>query len=721
MSTTLQRSQFKWGASLLTAVSVFGLLMACGGGSDATGSDGAMVSDEARMKAPADLSTGPLVNVHKNVDTPFTTNLTTPDIDPGAYIHPHAVVIGECIIGNQVMMSPTAVCRGDEGTPIRVGDRTNLQDGTILHALYKENEGEKVEGRVFSAEGERLAVDDPAWDDGYTIWIGNDVSVAHGSQVHGPAWVGNETFIGMEVMVFNAKIGNNVAIGVGATVTGGVEIPDGAYIPPGAVIDDEGDVAGLGERIGSPYEGINEAVVYVNIELSKAYAAEFTREKTAEDGHIQKNPETPFQTEIVEPKISDKAFIHPRAVVIGDCEIGDRVMMSPTAVCRGDEGTPIRVGEATNLQDNIILHALYEENEGEKVDGRVFTEDGEQLNADDPRFDDGYVIWIGDRVSVAHGSQVHGPAWVGNDTFIGMETMIFNARIGNNVAIGVGSTITNGVSIPDGKYVPPGSVIVTQDQADELGERIGSPYEGINEAVVFVNERFSESYTDDYPTTDIARNLYHSVGTVFSARGIWPMIGESATIHPFAVVLGDCILGEQVMMSPFAVCRGDEGTPIRVGNGTNLQDGIILHALYQERDGERVEGRVFSADGERLAIDDPAWEDGYVIWIGNDVSVAHGSQVHGPAWVGNDTFIGMEVMIFNAKVGNNVAIGVGSTITGGVEIPDGRYVPPGSVIDTQAEADALGPKDGSPYDGINEAVVYVNKELARAYPAEILD
>ncbi|HET8856662.1 MAG TPA: hypothetical protein VFM28_03955 [Nitrososphaeraceae archaeon] len=43
----------------------------------------------------------------------------------------------------------------------------------------------------------------------------------------------------------------------------------------------------------------------------------------------------------------------------------------------------------------------------------------------------------------------------------------------------------------------------------------------------------------------------------------------------------------------------------------------------------------------------------------------------------------MESLVFNAKIGNNVAIGVSSTITGGVEVPDNKYVPSGSVITTQ--------------------------------------
>jgi carbonic anhydrase/acetyltransferase-like protein (isoleucine patch superfamily) len=55
-----------------------------------------------------------------------------PDIDPDAYVHPDAVVIGRVILGPQASVWPAAVLRGDHGT-IRVGARTSVQDGTVVH------------------------------------------------------------------------------------------------------------------------------------------------------------------------------------------------------------------------------------------------------------------------------------------------------------------------------------------------------------------------------------------------------------------------------------------------------------------------------------------------------------------------------------------------------------------------------------------------------------
>jgi len=211
--------------------------------------------------------------------------------------------------------------------------------------------------------------------------------------------------------------------------------------------------------------------------------------------NLHENVHTTFTEAVVLPEIESKAFIHPFAVVIGDCYIGKMVFVAPTAVCRGDEGTPIHVGDNSNLQDGAVLHALKTTNEGKNIDGMRFSSDGQRLNGDDPKFATGYAIWLGDRVSLAHGSQVHGPAWVGDDTFIGMEALIFNAKLGNNVSVGVAATVTDGVEIADNKFVPPGRVIVTQEEADALPDRIGSgAYETINQGVVDVNMQLTEGF-----------------------------------------------------------------------------------------------------------------------------------------------------------------------------------------------------------------------------------
>lgn len=235
----------------------------------------------------------PWPNVHSNVVTSFNANVTNPFMEHSAFIHPFAVVIGHCYIGELVFMAPTAVCRGDEGTPIYVGDGANIQDGVVMHALETVDDGHNIDNRRFSVDGERLLGNDTAFADGYAIFVGNNTSLAHGAMIHGPAWIGNNSFIGMETVVFDAKIGNYVAVGVSATVTGGVVIADGRFVPPGAVIATQEAADALPERIGSNYELVNAAVLRVNQQLAAGYdqmdlerlMAE--REKAMEEGMLE--------------------------------------------------------------------------------------------------------------------------------------------------------------------------------------------------------------------------------------------------------------------------------------------------------------------------------------------------------------------------------------------------------------------------------------------------
>jgi carbonic anhydrase/acetyltransferase-like protein (isoleucine patch superfamily) len=210
--------------------------------------------------------------------------------------------------------------------------------------------------------------------------------------------------------------------------------------------------------------------------------------------NIRPNIQTDFNPNVTDPTISEFAYVDPLALVIGNCEIGRLVLVAPFAVCRADEGIPINVGDYSNMQDGVILHALETASHGKNIDDRRYSAEGSLLKANDTGFKKGFAIYVGDKVSLAHGVQVHGPAYIGNDTFVGMKSLIFNAKIGNRVAIGVSSTVTNGVTIPDDKFVPPGTIVTTQAQADALPARVGSPYEEINKAVIHVNQELAKGY-----------------------------------------------------------------------------------------------------------------------------------------------------------------------------------------------------------------------------------
>lgn len=210
--------------------------------------------------------------------------------------------------------------------------------------------------------------------------------------------------------------------------------------------------------------------------------------------NIRPNIQTDFNPNMTYPRISKFAYIDPLGLVIGDCEIGKLVLVAPFAVCRGDEGIPIHIGDYSNMQDGVILHALETTSHGKNMDDRRYSAEGSLLKGNGSEFKNGFAIYVGDKVSLAHGVQVHGPAYIGNETFVGMKSFIFNAKIGKRVAVGVSSTITDGVTIPDNKFVPPGTIITTQAQADALPSRVGSPYEKINSAVLHVNQELAKGY-----------------------------------------------------------------------------------------------------------------------------------------------------------------------------------------------------------------------------------
>jgi carbonic anhydrase/acetyltransferase-like protein (isoleucine patch superfamily) len=159
-------------------------------------------------------------------------------------------------------------------------------------------------------------------------------------------------------------------------------------------------------------------------------------------------------------------------------------------------------------------------------------------------------------------------------------------------------------------------------------------------------------------------------------------------------------------VAPFASIRGDEGQPIALGDQTNVQDGVVIHALETTQAGMPLPNRTYQVNGKE-----------YAVYIGQRVSLAHQSQVHGPARVDDGVFIGMQALVFKSSVGTGSVVEPGAKLIG-VSVPAGRYVPAGSVITDQAVADKL-PVITPQYvfSQLNDAVVHVNTSFARGYNA----
>ena len=121
-----------------------------------------------------------------------------PDISPDAYVAPSATVIGDVRIGAGSSVRPAAVLRGDYGR-ISVGERTSIQDGTVVHATAEQ-----------------------------ATTIGDDCVVGHLAHLEG-CTVEDRCLIGSgSVVLHDVVVRSGALVGAGALVPGGTEVPGGA-------------------------------------------------------------------------------------------------------------------------------------------------------------------------------------------------------------------------------------------------------------------------------------------------------------------------------------------------------------------------------------------------------------------------------------------------------------------------------------------------------------
>lgn len=171
------------------------------------------------------------------------------------------------------------------------------------------------------------------------------------------------------------------------------------------------------------------------------------------------------------------------------------------------------------------------------------------------------------------------------------------------------------------------------------------------------------------------------------------MMARSAFVHEQANVAGKVLLGDHVHIAAGSSVRADEGSPFFIGSNTNVQDGVVIHALKNKR---------VVVAGEEWAV-----------YVGQNVSIAHNALVHGPCYIGDNTFIGFKAVVHDSVIGAHCYIGIGAIVVG-VEIPDNKFVPHGVIVDS-ADAVARLPEASEAHHEFNEDVVDVNRGLAVAY------
>lgn len=118
-----------------------------------------------------------------------------PDLDSSAYIDDSAVLVGDIKIGKHSSVWPLVAARGDVNV-IRIGERSNIQDGSVLHLTRKSAQNPK----------------------GFPLIIGDDVTVGHKCMLHG------------------CTLGNRILVGMGAIIMDGAVVQDDVFIAAGALV-----------------------------------------------------------------------------------------------------------------------------------------------------------------------------------------------------------------------------------------------------------------------------------------------------------------------------------------------------------------------------------------------------------------------------------------------------------------------------------------------------
>lgn len=125
----------------------------------------------------------------------------TPTVAPGAFVDASAQVIGDVVVGEESSVWMNVVVRGDVNH-IRVGARTNIQDGTIVHVMR----------------------------DTHPTVIGDEVTIGHSATVHG-CTIEDRVLVGMGAIILNgARIGSDSIVAAGALVVEGAQFPTGSLV-----------------------------------------------------------------------------------------------------------------------------------------------------------------------------------------------------------------------------------------------------------------------------------------------------------------------------------------------------------------------------------------------------------------------------------------------------------------------------------------------------------
>jgi carbonic anhydrase/acetyltransferase-like protein (isoleucine patch superfamily) len=178
---------------------------------------------------------------------------------------------------------------------------------------------------------------------------------------------------------------------------------------------------------------------------------------------IRKNPSGDL------PVVHETAFVDPTAILCGKVIVEENVFIGPYVVIRADEVNddggmePIVIGAGSNIQDGVVIHS--------KAGGGVT---------------------IGKSTSIAHRSIVHGPCVVGDNVFIGFNSVLFNCAVGEGSVVRHNSVVEN-CHVPPGFYIPSTTNVRSDAELADI-QPVSGDAASFSESVVAANLALVQGY-----------------------------------------------------------------------------------------------------------------------------------------------------------------------------------------------------------------------------------
>ena len=381
--------------------------------------------------------------------------------------------------------------------------------------------------------------------------------------------------------------------------------------------------------------------------------------------------------------VTTASFLDPTARVTAprDVELGHQVYVGPFAQLLSSGGAEIVLGAETNVQDNVVVRARTERGAAAR---RALKAAGLAAKAG---------IETGEKVILAHGSSVVGPARLGvasdgtppgadSGVFVSFGAVVDGAILERDSGMSALSRIRPGLRLKTGLIVLPGKDVRTQAQAEDpaLGKvrKIVEADRLFNAGVVEVNVGLAKQYSV------LAREKASAVrglnvdpgGNVFDQERDKPQVEGALCTGPQIVkpsfrnrIIGDACFEDSLaqldrkMGSSIAI-RADEGGPFGIGPIKKMGDKVVFHAL------EGTDLRV----GARITYGERA-----IVHGGGRPTINVTTGLANPTIIGNDVRLGDGAIVFRTLVGNKSVIGkrsavVGSELKVGTRVPDRTIV-----------------------------------------------